>query len=106
MHKTDGVRDPATAFPLPVLVDDAGERRLANRAIAVGAAGLAANVPGVRHAHARARWTGRTLRLEVDGWIAAETTVADADAVGRAVAHTIARELPDVRRFTWTARAV
>jgi Co/Zn/Cd efflux system component len=26
---------------------------------------MAAAVPGVRHAHARARWTGRTLRVEV-----------------------------------------
>ena len=29
----------------------------------------AGSVPGVIHAHARARWTGRTLRLEVEGWI-------------------------------------
>lgn len=67
---------------------------------------IASEVSGVRHAHARARWTGRTLRVEVEGWLDADTTVADADAVGRAVAQTIARELPDVRSFTWTARAV
>ena len=41
MHTTDGIRDPATAFPLPDLADDATERRLANRAVAVGAIGLA-----------------------------------------------------------------
>lgn len=67
---------------------------------------IAAEVPDVRHAHARARWTGRTLRLEVEGWLDADTTITDADTVGRAVAHTIARELPDVRNFTWTARPV
>src|SRR5450755_5099530 len=42
MHKTSGQRDPAVAFPLPVRRDDREERRLANRAIAVSAAGLAA----------------------------------------------------------------
>jgi len=39
MHKTTGLRDPAAAFPLPTTRDDAQERREANRAIAVSAAG-------------------------------------------------------------------
>ena len=42
MHKTSGQRDPAAAFPLPVRRDDGEDRRQANRAIAVSAAGLAA----------------------------------------------------------------
>lgn len=42
MHKTSGVRDPAVAFPLPAVRDDAADRRAANRAVAVSAAGLAA----------------------------------------------------------------
>ena len=42
MHKTSGQRDPAAAFPLPVQRDDAQDRRQANRAVAVSAAGLAA----------------------------------------------------------------
>jgi cation diffusion facilitator family transporter len=42
MHKTTGVRDPAAAFPLPSLRDDAKDRREANRAVAVSAIGLAA----------------------------------------------------------------
>jgi divalent metal cation (Fe/Co/Zn/Cd) transporter len=29
----------------------------------------AGSVPGVIHAHARARWTGRTLRVEIEGWV-------------------------------------
>jgi hypothetical protein len=41
MHKTSGVRDPAVAFPLPGVRDDARDRREANRAVAVSAAGLA-----------------------------------------------------------------
>src|SRR5213592_3789156 len=41
MHKTTGIRDPAMAFPLPGGRDDAADRRAANRAVAVSAAGLA-----------------------------------------------------------------
>jgi cation diffusion facilitator family transporter len=41
MHLINGVRDPATSFPLRTATDDAGERRQANRAIAVSAVGLA-----------------------------------------------------------------
>jgi len=41
MHKAAGLRDPAAAFPLPATHDDARERREANRAVAVSAAGLA-----------------------------------------------------------------
>ncbi|WP_139808905.1 cation diffusion facilitator family transporter, partial [Mycobacterium avium] len=41
MHVINGVRDPAASFPLDTATDDAGERRQANRAVAVSAAGLA-----------------------------------------------------------------
>jgi cation diffusion facilitator family transporter len=67
---------------------------------------VAAEVPGVRHAHARARWTGRTLRVEIEGWVDAATTVSAADRIGQAVAHRLALELPDMRSFNWTARSV
>ena len=42
MHRTSGQRDPAAAFPLPAGRDDSEDRRQANRAVAVSAAGLAA----------------------------------------------------------------
>ena len=64
------------------------------------------DVPGVRHAHARARWTGRTLRVEVEGWVDADSTVADADRTGQLVAERVAARLPEVRSFSWTARGV
>ena len=66
----------------------------------------AAQIDGVMHAHARARWTGRTLRVEVEGWVEATTTVADADRIGRLVADRVGTELPQMRSFTWTARGV
>ena len=75
-------------------------------AVITAAEAAAGSVPGVRHAHARARWTGRTLRVEIEGWVDAATTVADADALGRLVADRVADDLPQARSLTWTARAV
>ena len=65
----------------------------------------AGSVPGVIHAHARARWTGRTLRVEIEGWVDPELTAKDADAMGRLVAGKLSREFPEAGSFTWTTRA-
>lgn len=67
---------------------------------------VAAEAPGVRHAHARARWTGRTLLVEVEGWVDPDTTVADADRIGRLVADELVGRLPEMRSFSWAARSV
>jgi hypothetical protein len=56
--------------------------------------------------HAPARWTGRTLRVEVEVWVAADATVTAADRIGQAVADKLAPVLPEMRSFTWTARGV
>jgi cation diffusion facilitator family transporter len=65
----------------------------------------AGSVAGVVHAHARARWTGRTLRVEIEGWVDPDLPAREADALGRQVATAVARELPGTGSFTWTARA-
>jgi cation diffusion facilitator family transporter len=65
----------------------------------------AGSVPGVIHAHARARWTGRTLRVEVEGWVDPGMTARDADALGRLVADEVSRQLPEAGTLTWTTRA-
>ena len=65
----------------------------------------AGSVPGVIHAHARARWTGRTLRVEVEGWVDPGLPARDADALGRLVADEISDQLPEAGSFTWTTRA-
>ena len=65
----------------------------------------AGSVPGVIHAHARARWTGRTLRVEIEGWVDPDLTAKDADALGRQVADQISRQLPEAGSLTWTTRA-
>jgi cation diffusion facilitator family transporter len=65
----------------------------------------AGSVPGVIHAHARARWTGRTLRIEIEGWVDPELSAKDADALGRLVADEISHHLPQAGGLTWTTRA-
>jgi cation diffusion facilitator family transporter len=65
----------------------------------------AGSVPGVIHAHARARWTGRTLRVEIEGWVDPDLSAAGADALGRQVAGEISRQLPEAGSFTWAPRA-
>ncbi|BBX59378.1 putative cation efflux system protein [Mycobacterium shottsii] len=67
---------------------------------------VAAAIPGVVHAHARARWTGRTLRVEVEGWVDPAMSVADADDIGRRVADQLGPRLPQMRSFSWAARCV
>ena len=66
---------------------------------------VAGSVSGVIHAHARARWTGRTLRVEIEGWVDPDLPVRDADV---SAARSPARwpgELPEASSFTWTTRA-
>jgi cation diffusion facilitator family transporter len=65
----------------------------------------AGSIPGVVHAHGRARWTGRTLRVEIEGWVDPDLTARDADALGRQVADAIAAQLPDAGNLTWSSRA-
>lgn len=65
----------------------------------------AGSVPGVVHAHARARWTGRTLRIEIEGWVTPDLSARDADALGQRVARAIAGQLPQAGSLTWATRA-
>jgi cation diffusion facilitator family transporter len=65
----------------------------------------AGSVPGVIHAHARARWTGRTLRVEIEGWVDPDLTARAADALGAQVADAISEQLPQAGSLTWVARA-
>lgn len=81
------------------LADGVGPEVIATAEAAAG------SVPGVIHAHARARWTGRTLRVEIEGWVDPELSARDADALGRVVAGEISRQLPQAGSFTWTTRA-
>jgi cation diffusion facilitator family transporter len=83
-------------------------RRLADGidpAVISAAETAAGSVPGVIHAHARARWTGRTLRVEIEGWVDPDLPARDADALGRQVADALSRQLPEASSLSWTSRA-
>ena len=83
-------------------------RRLADGidpAVIVQAEQAAGSVRGVLHAHARARWTGRTLRVEIEGWVDPDLTTCQADSLGRQVAIALAGALPETGSFTWAARS-
>jgi len=74
-------------------------------AVITAAGAAAGSVRGVQHAHARARWTGRTLRVEIEGWVDPALPARDADAIGRHVAAALARQLPEAGSLTWISRA-
>jgi cation diffusion facilitator family transporter len=107
--------DPVAGIAVTVFICHVGyevtadvTRRLADGVdpqLITTAEAAAGSVPGVIHAHARARWTGRTLRVEVEGWVDPAMTADDADALGRQVASEISRQLPEAGSFTWTTRA-
>ena len=74
-------------------------------AVITAAESAAGDLPGVIHAHARARWTGRILRVEVEAWVDPGLTARDADELGRQAAEAVARQVPDTGSFTWSTRA-
>jgi divalent metal cation (Fe/Co/Zn/Cd) transporter len=63
-------------------------------------------VPGVTHAHVRGRWMGRSLILEVDGFVPGGTTVDASDATGRAVEEAVVDAVPESRAVLWCPRAI
>jgi len=63
-------------------------------------------VPGVEHVHARARWTGRSLLVEIEGFVLAATTVEMGEALGREVERSVTAAIPESRAVLWTPRAI
>ena len=52
-----------------------------------------------------ARWTGRTLCVEVEGFLDSETSLATADQIAAAGLATHVSRIPEMQSFTWSARA-
>ncbi|NNN16039.1 MAG: cation transporter [Acidimicrobiaceae bacterium] len=65
----------------------------------------ASEVAGVEHAHVRARWMGRTLVIEVEGFVASDMTVEEGEAVGHDVETAIHAAVPEARVVLWTPKA-
>jgi hypothetical protein len=45
------------------------------------------------------------LRVEIEGWVDPDLPAREADALGRLVADSLARQLPEAGSFTWITRA-
>jgi len=107
--------DPVAGIAVTALICHVGYdvttdviRRLADGVdpqIIAAAERAAGDLPGVVHAHARARWTGRRLHVEIEAWVDPGQTAAESDELGRDAAAAIRNQLPDVDSFTWATRA-
>lgn len=64
----------------------------------------AARVPGVRAARVRGRWLGRTLVMEVEGWLAPGVRLAEADQIGAAVREAVLGAVAEARVVRWLPR--
>lgn len=76
-----------------------------DQGVLVAAEQAAAQVAGVEHAHARARWTGRTLRIEIECWVDPALPVDAADQLGQQVSAAVREAVPEVRALTFIPRA-
>jgi cation diffusion facilitator family transporter len=66
----------------------------------------AVGVDGVQHAHVRARWMGRTLLVEVEGFMDAAASVADGEALGHRVELAVLGAVPEVRSVVWCPKGM
>jgi cation diffusion facilitator family transporter len=63
-------------------------------------------LPEVGHAHVRARWMGRSLLVEVEGFVPAGMSIAEGEAVGRRVEHAVAAAVPECRAVLGSPRSI
>jgi cation diffusion facilitator family transporter len=65
----------------------------------------AGTVPGVAHAHVRARWMGRSLLVEIEGFVPAGTTIEEGEVIGQAVEAAVDAAVPESRAVLWCPRS-
>jgi divalent metal cation (Fe/Co/Zn/Cd) transporter len=61
----------------------------------------AQSVPGVLAVHARGRWMGRRLVLEVEGVLPAGTSLAEAGEIGRRIEAAVHQAVGECRFVQW-----
>jgi divalent metal cation (Fe/Co/Zn/Cd) transporter len=76
---------------------DGVDPQLVRRAEAV-----ALDVEGVEHVHVRARWSGRSLLFDIEGFISPTSTLDHAEALGREVERAVATAIPESRAVLWS----
>jgi cation diffusion facilitator family transporter len=75
-------------------------------ALLAGAEAAALRVPGVEHVHARGRWIGRSLVIEIEGFLEGTTTIEAADHVGQAVEDAVLDGTPEARAVLWSPHSL
>jgi divalent metal cation (Fe/Co/Zn/Cd) transporter len=68
----------------------------------VAAETAALTVSGVTHVHAKGRWMGRSLLIEIEGFLASTTTIQAADELGYNIRDAIMAASPEVRAVLWS----
>lgn len=66
----------------------------------------ALEVPGVEHVHVRARWSGRSLIFDVEGFVPAAATIECAEALGREVERAVTTAVAESRAVLWSPHPV
>jgi cation diffusion facilitator family transporter len=61
-------------------------------------------VTALHHSHVRARWMGRSLIIEVEGFVAPNISIHEADEIGRLVEDAVYAGVPEARVVLWCAR--
>ena len=72
--------------------------------VLTNAVAVSESSPGVGHAHAPARWMGRTLVVEVEGFLSPETSLQGGEELGSAVRLAVAEAIPESRSVLWIPR--
>lgn len=73
----------------------------------IARAEAAANgVDGIEHVHVRARWLGRSLVVEVEGFAPAGLTLESAEGMGRRVEGAVLAAVRECRAVRWSPRAM
>ena len=70
------------------------------------AASIAAaeSVSEITHAHVRARWMGRSLLVDVEGYLRPDTTLGDGETIRHEVERAVTDAVPQTRAIQWIPR--
>lgn len=62
------------------------------------------SVPGVEHVHVKARWSGRSLFVEIEGFVTGGLSVSESQVLGEQVEAAVLRAVAGARVVLWTPR--
>ena len=72
--------------------------------VVAAAIAAAESASGVTHAHVRARWMGRSLLVEVEGYLPPDTALGDGETIRHEVERAVADAVPQSRAVLWIPR--